>query len=62
MFYRYMFRSYGCDGAHAAAEYFSKSCAPGALSSEYVDGGSVPHENLCHLCHGASYRLETSRW
>ncbi|KOB75135.1 Lactotransferrin, partial [Operophtera brumata] len=49
-------RSYGCDGAHAAAEYFSKSCAPGALSSEYVDSGTVPHDNLCHLCHGASYR------
>ncbi|KAH9643184.1 hypothetical protein HF086_010636 [Spodoptera exigua] len=26
--------SYGCDGAHAAAEYFTKSCAPGALSAE----------------------------
>ncbi|XP_047539864.1 melanotransferrin [Vanessa atalanta] len=49
-------RSYGCDGAHAAAQYFSKSCAPGALSSEYVDSGTVPHDNLCHLCHGASFR------
>ncbi|XP_048486499.1 melanotransferrin isoform X2 [Plutella xylostella] len=49
-------RSYGCDGAHAASQYFSKSCAPGALSSEYVDSNSVPHENLCHLCHGASFR------
>ncbi|KAJ2940561.1 hypothetical protein O0L34_g6500 [Tuta absoluta] len=49
-------RPYSCDGAHAAAEYFSKSCAPGALSSEYVDSDTVPHDNLCHLCHGASYR------
>ncbi|XP_045455298.1 melanotransferrin [Melitaea cinxia] len=49
-------RSYGCDGAHAAAQYFSKSCAPGALSSEYVDSETVPHDNLCHLCHGASFR------
>ncbi|XP_026754449.2 melanotransferrin [Galleria mellonella] len=49
-------RPYGCDGTHAASEYFSKSCAPGALSSEYVDSGSVPRDNLCHLCHGASYR------
>lgn len=49
-------RSYGCDGAHAAAEYFTKSCAPGALSAEYVDSGTVPHDNLCHLCHGASFR------
>ncbi|GBP40151.1 Lactotransferrin [Eumeta japonica] len=49
-------RPYGCDGAHAAAEYFTKSCAPGALSSEYVDAESVPHDNLCHLCHGSSFR------
>ncbi|KAL0811384.1 hypothetical protein ABMA28_009793 [Loxostege sticticalis] len=49
-------RSYACDGAHAAAEYFTKSCAPGALSSEYVDSNTVPQDNLCHLCHGASFR------
>ncbi|CAH0721117.1 unnamed protein product, partial [Brenthis ino] len=49
-------RSYGCDGAHAAAQYFSKACAPGALSSEYVDAATAPHDNLCHLCHGASFR------
>ncbi|CAH0401632.1 unnamed protein product [Chilo suppressalis] len=49
-------RSYGCDGAHAAAEYFTKSCAPGALSNEYVDSNTIPQDNLCHLCHGASYR------
>ncbi|CAH0597731.1 unnamed protein product [Chrysodeixis includens] len=52
-------RSYSCDGAHAAAEYFTKSCAPGALSSEYVDSGTVPHDNLCHLCHGASFSRPT---
>ncbi|XP_072934834.1 transferrin 2 [Epargyreus clarus] len=49
-------RPYGCDGAHAAAQYFTKSCAPGALSTEYVDSGTVPHDNLCHLCHGSSFR------
>ncbi|XP_041985577.1 melanotransferrin [Aricia agestis] len=49
-------RPYGCDGARAAAQYFTKSCAPGALSSEYVDAYSVPHDNLCHLCHGSSFR------
>ncbi|XP_048001639.1 melanotransferrin [Leguminivora glycinivorella] len=49
-------RSYGCDGAHAAAQYFTKSCAPGALSTEYVDANTVPHDNLCHLCHGAAFR------
>ncbi|KAI8423112.1 hypothetical protein MSG28_014195 [Choristoneura fumiferana] len=49
-------RSYGCDGAHAASQYFTKSCAPGALSTEYVDAATVPHDNLCHLCHGAAYR------
>ncbi|XP_013138016.1 PREDICTED: melanotransferrin [Papilio polytes] len=49
-------RPYGCDGAHAAAQYFSKSCAPGALSAEYVDAATAPHDNLCHLCHGASFR------
>ncbi|CAK1594537.1 unnamed protein product [Parnassius mnemosyne] len=49
-------RPYGCDGAQAAAQYFSKACAPGALSTEYVDADTVPHDNLCHLCHGASFR------
>uniref|UniRef100_A0A1B6GPN2 Transferrin-like domain-containing protein n=1 Tax=Cuerna arida TaxID=1464854 RepID=A0A1B6GPN2_9HEMI len=47
-------RSYGCNSIRAAAEYFSKSCVPGALSNEYNTG--VPYENMCHLCHGASYR------
>ncbi|KAG6461060.1 hypothetical protein O3G_MSEX012404 [Manduca sexta] len=48
-------RPYGCDGAAAAAQYFTKACAPGALSSEYVAAGTEPHDNLCHLCHGASF-------
>ncbi|KAK7603014.1 hypothetical protein V9T40_003013 [Parthenolecanium corni] len=47
-------RNYGCDSVHAAAEYFGKSCVPGALSPEYAS--SNVYENLCHLCHGASYR------
>jgi hypothetical protein len=47
-------RPYGCNSIRAAAEYFSKSCVPGALSSEYNTG--VPYDNMCDLCHGASYR------
>ncbi|XP_075238326.1 transferrin 2 [Lycorma delicatula] len=47
-------RSYGCDSIRAAAEYFTKSCVPGALSTEYNTG--VPYDNMCDLCHGASYR------
>ncbi|KAG7190091.1 hypothetical protein KM043_006226 [Ampulex compressa] len=47
-------RGYGCDSVRAAAEYFSKSCVPGALSTEYNTG--VPYDNMCDLCHGASYR------
>ncbi|XP_017883178.1 melanotransferrin [Ceratina calcarata] len=47
-------RGYGCDSVRAAAEYFSKSCVPGALSTEYNIG--VPYDNMCDLCHGASYR------
>uniref|UniRef100_A0A8D8LTG3 Serotransferrin n=1 Tax=Cacopsylla melanoneura TaxID=428564 RepID=A0A8D8LTG3_9HEMI len=47
-------RPYGCDSVRAAAEYFSKSCVPGALSAEYNLG--LPYDNLCDLCHGASYR------
>lgn len=47
-------RSYGCDSARAASEYFSKSCVPGALSAEYASG--IPRDNLCHLCHGSSYK------
>lgn len=47
-------RDYGCDSLHAASEYFSKSCVPGALSNEYNQG--LPYDNLCHLCRGSSYR------
>ncbi|XP_018373609.1 PREDICTED: melanotransferrin isoform X2 [Trachymyrmex cornetzi] len=47
-------RGYGCDSVRAAAEYFSKSCVPGALSTEYNIG--VPYDNMCDLCHGVSYR------
>lgn len=47
-------RSYGCNSIRAAAEYFSKSCVPGALSTEY--NTDVPYDNMCDLCHGASYR------
>lgn len=46
-------RNYGCDSIQAASEYFSKSCAPGALSNEYNPG--LPYDNLCHLCRGSSY-------
>jgi len=45
-------RSYGCNSVRAAAEYFSKSCVPGANSPEYNTG--VPYENLCGLCHGTT--------
>ncbi|XP_012269502.2 melanotransferrin [Athalia rosae] len=47
-------RGYGCDSVRAAAEYFTKSCVPGALSTEYNTG--VPYDNMCDLCHGVSYR------
>lgn len=47
-------RGYGCDSMKAAAEYFSKMCLPGSQSTEYNTG--VPYDNMCHLCHGASYR------
>ncbi|ENN78052.1 hypothetical protein YQE_05488, partial [Dendroctonus ponderosae] len=47
-------RSYGCNSIRAAAEYFTKSCVPGAISTEYNTG--VPYDNMCDLCHGASFR------
>lgn len=47
-------RPYGCDSVRAAAEYFTKSCIPGAISPEYNIG--VPYDNLCDLCHGTSYK------
>ena len=49
-------RSYGCDSLRAAAQFFQKSCAPGALSPAYArDAWSFGV--LCDLCHGASYRF-----
>ncbi|XP_050293429.1 melanotransferrin isoform X2 [Anthonomus grandis grandis] len=47
-------RPYGCNSMRAAAEYFTKSCVPGAISAEYNTG--VPYDNMCDLCHGASFR------
>ncbi|XP_034483678.1 melanotransferrin [Drosophila innubila] len=47
-------RPYGCDSIRAAAEYFTKSCVPGAISSEYNTG--VPYDSMCDLCHGTSFR------
>ncbi|XP_057650836.1 melanotransferrin [Diorhabda carinulata] len=47
-------RPYGCNSIRAAAEYFSKSCVPGAISTEYNTG--VPYDNMCDLCHGSSFR------
>lgn len=47
-------RPYGCNSVRAAAEYFTKSCVPGALSTEYNTG--LPYDNMCDLCHGTSFR------
>lgn len=44
-------RSFGCNAAHAAAEFFQKSCVPGVLSREYTLG-DWSYANLCDLCHG----------
>lgn len=44
-------RAYSCDAARSAAEFFSKSCAPGALSGEHISS-ERSHKNLCDLCHG----------
>lgn len=50
-------RSYGCNSIQAASEFFSKSCVPGVLSSQYHPGSSVwEYNNLCELCHGNSFR------
>ncbi|RWS06598.1 Transferrin-like protein, partial [Dinothrombium tinctorium] len=45
-------RSYGCDSAKAVSEFFQKSCAPGALLSDFNPTWSLM--NLCGLCHGSS--------
>ncbi|XP_018017219.1 melanotransferrin-like, partial [Hyalella azteca] len=49
-----LMRPYGCNSLKAASQYFSKSCAPGALNNLYRDQyyDSDYHLNLCHLCHG----------
>merc|ERR1712083_327507 len=44
----------------AAAEYFSKACAPGVRDKDYVSDRVYTHENywhyghLCDLCHGTA--------
>lgn len=38
-------RGYGCDSVRAAAEYFTKSCVPGALSPEF-NMGELSHKIL----------------
>lgn len=51
-------RSYGCDSARAASEFFEKACAPGALLRElYGRRNTWGYGNLCDLCHGSSYRF-----
>jgi len=45
-------RGYGCDSLQAAAQTFTKACAPGALSSDYNFG--YAWYNLCQMCHGSS--------
>jgi len=53
-------RDYGCDSVRAAAEYFSKSCAPGVRNPEYVSDRVYTDRNywhyghLCDLCHGTA--------
>ncbi|KAI4460422.1 transferrin [Holotrichia oblita] len=47
-------RPYGCNSVRAAAEYFTKSCIPGALSTEYNTG--MPYDNMCDLCRGSSFQ------
>ncbi|UYV68316.1 MFI2 [Cordylochernes scorpioides] len=49
-------RAFGCNAPRAAAEFFQKSCVPGAMSREHTFGtnaGSI--HNLCDLCHGSSH-------
>ena len=50
-------RDYGCDSLRAAAEYFGKSCAPGAQSAAFQDRYSEnywEYSHLCDLCHGTA--------
>ncbi|TRY75589.1 hypothetical protein TCAL_00523 [Tigriopus californicus] len=48
-------RDYGCDSVRAAAEYFSKACAPGAQSTFFTnryESNYWQYSHLCDLCHG----------
>lgn len=50
-------RDYGCDSVRAAAEYFSKSCAPGAQSLQFqnrYESDFWEYSHLCDLCHGTA--------
>ncbi|XP_055376878.1 melanotransferrin [Condylostylus longicornis] len=46
-------RPYGCNSVRAAAEYFTKSCIPGAISNQY--NKDIPYDSMCGLCHGSSF-------
>merc|ERR1712110_1155918 len=48
---------YGCNSIRAAAEYFSKACAPGVHSAEFEirdQDDYWEHSHLCDLCHGSA--------
>merc|ERR1712241_372510 len=50
-------RDYSCDSVRAAAEYFSKACAPGAHSAQYQirnQDDYWEYSHLCDLCHGTA--------
>lgn len=50
-------RDYGCDGQRAAAEYFSKACAPGAQAAHFQmreQENYWEYSHLCDLCHGTA--------
>jgi len=50
-------RDYGCNSIRAAAEYFSKACAPGVHSAEFEirdQDDYWEYSHLCDLCHGSA--------
>ena len=50
-------RDYGCNAERAAAEYFSKACAPGAQSAAFQvrdQENYWEYSHLCDLCHGTA--------
>merc|ERR1719367_4604 len=50
-------RDYGCNSIRAAAEYFSKACAPGIHSAEFEvrdQDDYWEYSHLCDLCHGSA--------